>query len=135
MTDDTAQPGVQHFTIADPKVWFRPGDQEIYLGDVLDAENSEHLGVGFARYAAGEHNDWTITYDEALIVTRGRFTVEYSGGAETAGPGEVLFLRAGTELTYRADEDSELVYVAYPHWLEATQRSPHAAQMDAFRPA
>ena len=67
------------------------------------------MTVGFARYGAGESNPWTMSYDEALIVTSGRFTVESDGIDITAGPGEAIYLRDGTEVVYRADEDTELV--------------------------
>jgi mannose-6-phosphate isomerase-like protein (cupin superfamily) len=51
-------------------------------------------------------------YDKALIVTKGRCTVEAGSSRVTAGAGEVLYLPAHVAGTFHPDEDSELVYVA-----------------------
>jgi ethanolamine utilization protein EutQ len=107
-------------TPEDVDTWYRPGDRRIFLGDAVDSSNSESMSVGFARYAPGESNEWVVTYDEALIVTRGAFTVAAEDGRETtARAGEIIFLRRGTAVVYSAkDEGAELVYVTYPHWTE-----------------
>jgi hypothetical protein len=56
-----------------------------------------------------------MQYDEALIVTKGAFSVRTPEGEVTARPGEVIFLTAGTELEYRGEADcTEVVYVSYP---------------------
>jgi ethanolamine utilization protein EutQ len=92
------------------------------------------MTVGFARYRAGEKNEWTVSYDEALVVVRGAFTVRTAAGSVSARTGEVIYLHTGAEVVYQADEDTELVYVTHPHWLSATERSPHAAKLDEFHP-
>jgi ethanolamine utilization protein EutQ len=125
---------VRLITIKDPSVWYQAGDRPIFLADVLDETNSQSMSVGFARYRKGASNDWIVTYDEALIITKGVFTVRWADGAQTAKAGEVLFLTKDTPLTYHADEDAELVYVTYPHWADATRKSKHAAQLDFFHP-
>jgi ethanolamine utilization protein EutQ len=127
--------GVKRFTSKDPAMWYQAGGRQIFLADVLDASNSDAMTVGFARYGKGEFNEWTLTYDEALIVTKGAFTVRSEDGVETAKEGEVIFLTKGTKVVYRAEEDTELVYVTYPHWSEATRNSKLAYQLEAFHPA
>lgn len=117
-----------------PKEWYKAGDRPIYLADVLDDTSSSPMSVGFAQYAAGASNDWTLTYDEVLVITKGRFSVIVAGRATTAGPGQALFLPKGTSLTYRAEEPSELVYISYPHWAAATKKSEHAGALDFFHP-
>ncbi len=84
---------------------------------MLDAENSDAMSVGFARYKKkGDRNEWTVTYDEALIVTKGIFTVHSDEGVKTAKAGEVIFLTKGTKVTYEGGEDdTEVVYVTHPH--------------------
>lgn len=126
---------VQHFTSKDAR-FHQYADREIFVGDVLDASNSEAMSVGFYRNRRkGDRNEWVVTYDEALIVTRGALTVRSSGGAATARPGEVIFLTKGTAVTYEAaEDDTEVVYVTYPHWLDAQARSPHAGLLDSYRP-
>ena len=90
----------------------------------------------FYRNASkGERNEWIVTYDEALIVTRGALTVRSGDTATTARAGEVIFLTRGTKVAYEAAEDgTEVVYVTYPHWIDAHRRSEHAGLLDAYRP-
>ncbi len=116
--------------------WYQYRDREIYVGDVLDSSNSESMSVGFYRNRnKGERNDWIVTYDEALIVTKGALTIRSDDGATTARAGEVIFLTKGTRVAYEAAEnDTEVVYVTYPHWMVAHQRSEHAHLLDAYAP-
>ncbi|MGH8986525.1 MAG: cupin [Acidimicrobiia bacterium] len=123
---------VRRVAIDDPMTWYQRGSQELWLADALDDTSGGAMTVGFARYRKGETNDWTLSYDEVLVITKGAFTVEHAGGATSAVAGEVIYLRAGADVVYRADEDTELVYVTSPHWFEATQRSRHAAKLDEF---
>lgn len=89
---------VRHFTIKDPKTWYQHTDREVFLGDVLDASNSDTMSAGFARYDKGATNEWIVTYDEALIVTKGVFTVRFAGDVKTAKAGEIIFLPKGTKV-------------------------------------
>jgi ethanolamine utilization protein EutQ len=112
--------------------WYRRRDQDLRLADAIDGATGAAMTVGFARYAAGESNEWVTTYDEALVVTKGTFAVD-SGGESTVGrPGEVIYLSTGTPLVYRAITDAEVVYVSYPHWYDATARSPQAFRLGEF---
>jgi ethanolamine utilization protein EutQ len=128
---------IRLFTADDVATWYRAGDRRIFLGDVLDPGNSQSMSVGFARYAPGESNEWVVTYDEALIVTRGAYTVTSAEGAETtARAGEVIFLGKGTRVVYSAKEEgADVVYVTYPHWVQAQEASEHAALLDTFQPS
>lgn len=131
-----AHAGIRRFTSDDALTWYQAGDRRIFLGDVLDPSTSDTMSVGFARYAPGERNRWVVTYDEALVVTMGAFTVTADNGpAATAQAGEVIFLTAGTTVVYAAeDTGAEVVYVTYPHWQDAQRQSPHAALLDGFHP-
>jgi ethanolamine utilization protein EutQ len=126
---------VRHFTSDDAK-YYQYADRPIFVGDVLDASNSDSMSVGFYRNRRkGEKNEWVVTYDEALIVTRGALTVRFADGARTARAGEVIFLTKGTALAYEAaEDDTEVVYVTYPHWMDAHARSRHAHLLDSYRP-
>ena len=128
--------GVKHFTIKDPAKWYQHTDRKIFLGAVLDKTNSDSMSVGFARYGKGESNEWTVTYDEVLIVTKGSFTVHSVDGVQTAKAGEVLWLTKGTKVVYQGEEDNtELVTVTYPHWEEATHKSNHDDLLNSFHTA
>lgn len=126
---------VRHFTSKDAK-FFQYLDREIFVGDVLDSSGSDAMSVGFYRNKRkGEKNEWVVTYDEALIVTRGALTVRSGDGASTARAGEVIFLTKGTAVAYEAaEDDTEVVYVTYPHWMDAHTRSEHAAMLDSYHP-
>ena len=126
-------PGVLKVSSDDPGLrWYRRGDQQLRLADAVDGSDGAAMTVGFARYAAGESNEWVMSYDEALVVTRGAFAVDSDGSSTVAGAGEVIYLSPGTPVVYWAIEDSEVVYVSYPHWYDATVRSPHAARLEEF---
>ncbi len=124
---------VRRFSAQDAQ-WYQYQGREIYVGDVLDASNSESMSVGFYRNRnKGERNAWIVTYDEALIVTKGALTIESDDSVTTARAGEILFLTKGTRVAYEAaEDDTEVVYVTYPHWMVAHQSSEHAHLLDAY---
>ena len=126
---------VRHFTARDAE-WFQYLDRQIFVGDVVDSSKSETMSVGFYRNKKkGERNEWVVTYDEALIVTKGALTIRSAEGAKTAKSGEVIFLTKGTEVAYEAaEDDTEVVYVTYPHWMDAHSRSEHAGLLDSYHP-
>jgi ethanolamine utilization protein EutQ len=126
---------VRHFASKDAK-FYQYADRQIFVGDVLDSSNSDTMSVGFYRNKRkGERNEWVVTYDEALIVTRGALTVRYEGGAKTARAGEIIFLTKGTKIAYEsAEDDTEVVYVTYPHWMDAHTKSEHAHLLEAYHP-
>jgi ethanolamine utilization protein EutQ len=126
---------VKLFTTDDAK-FYQYADAEIFVGDVLDPSNSGSMSVGFYRnLKKGQKNEWVVTYDEVLIVTKGALTVRSAAGATTARPGQVIFLTKGTALAYEAAaDDTEVVYVTYPHWMDAQMKSEHAQLLDAYHP-
>lgn len=126
---------VRHFTINDAK-FYQYADRQIFVGDVLDSSNSDTMSVGFYRNRKkGEKNEWVVSYDEALIVTKGVITVRSADGAKTAKAGEIIFLTKGTEIAYEAaEDDTEFVYVTYPHWMDAQTNSKHAHLLDSYHP-
>lgn len=127
---------VQHFTIQDSATWYQAGDRQIFLADVVNSSNSHTMSVGFGRYDKGEFNEWIVTYDEALIVTKGVFSVRSADVTKTAKAGEVIFLTKGTKVVYQGEADNtEVVYVSYPHWFDAQRNSEYADLLDTFHPA
>lgn len=126
---------VKHFTRNDAQ-YFRYRDREILVGDVLDESASDSMSAGYYRNAnKGEGNAWVVTYDEVLVVLRGALTIRSAEGATTARAGEVIFLTKGTAVTYEAaEDDTEVVYVTHPHWLQAHARSEHAHLLGDYRP-
>ena len=92
-------PGVRKVTSDDDLRWYWRGDQQLRLADAIDSDSEAAMTVGFGRYSAGESNDWVMSYDEALIVTKGSFAVDSGGESTVAGPGEVIYLSPGTPVT------------------------------------
>jgi ethanolamine utilization protein EutQ len=126
---------VRHFT-SDDAEFFQYADRQIFVGDVLDSSNSTSMSAGFYRNKRkGEKNEWIVTYDEVLIVTKGALTIRSADGATTAKAGEIIVLTKGTELAYEAaEDDTEVVYVTYPHWMDAQTKSEHAHLLDSYHP-
>ena len=40
----------------------------------------------------------------------------------------------GTKLVYSAEEETEVVYVTSPHWMDAQRKSEHAHLLDIYHP-
>jgi ethanolamine utilization protein EutQ len=126
---------VRHFTAKDAE-WYQYLDRQMFVGDVVNSSNSETMSVGFYRNRTkGDRNELIVTYDEVLIVTRGGLTIRSPEGATTANAGEVIFLTKGTKVAYEAaEDDTEVVYVTYPHWMDAHSRSEHAGLLQSYHP-
>jgi ethanolamine utilization protein EutQ len=126
---------VRHFTSGDAK-FYQYADREIFVGDVMDSSNSDTMSAGFYRNRRkGEKNEWVVTYDEVLVVTKGALTIRFADGARTAQAGEILVLTKGTEIAYEAaEDDTEAVYVTFPHWMDAQTKSEQAHLLDSYHP-
>lgn len=80
-------------------------------------EDGTRLGSGFSRMTGAEI-PWTVRYDEVLVVLEGRLSVRTAQGEFSAGPQECIWLPAGTELTYVA-ENALVFYAIEPaDWTE-----------------
>lgn len=122
---------VRKFTITEARNWMVW--EGVALADVVNEDETPEtkLGaVGFLRAPWGVATSFEFAYDEVLIVTRGRCTVTFGGEEVTAGPGEVIYLPAGTPGSFHTDEDTELVYVASSPYGEVN-RQAKAALLDA----
>lgn len=82
------------------------------LAEICGAGDGTPLGAGLVRLH-GACFDWTVTYDEVLIVLSGKLTVTTKDGVMTAGPQDSIWLPAGTALTYEA-EHCMVAYAIHP---------------------
>jgi hypothetical protein len=48
-------------------------DTEVYLKDIVDSSVSESMTTGLAKYAKGVSNEWTLDYDEVIVVLTQQF--------------------------------------------------------------
>jgi ethanolamine utilization protein EutQ (cupin superfamily) len=95
----------------------------VYLKDVVDSSISESMTAGLDKYAKGVSNDWTLDYDEYIVVLSGVFTIHSEGKASTLKAGDFFFITRGTSVTYQAEEASIVMYVTYPPWREAAKKT------------
>lgn len=84
------------------------------INALVNVGNSSHLGAGIGTFDAGCNIEWTVTYDEVLFIHSGFFELRVENKAFMAGPGDVLWIPANSELTYKADEDVTFFYAVYP---------------------
>ena len=73
---------------------------------------SSTMGVGIAKFD-GCSIDWTVLYDEMIIVIEGWFRLKHPGGVIEAGPGDVIWLPEKTPITYEG-EKAIVCYALYP---------------------
>jgi ethanolamine utilization protein EutQ (cupin superfamily) len=118
---------VRKFTIAKASNWMVW--EGVALADVLNEDETPGVklgAVGFLRAPWGVTTSFEFTYDEVLIVTKGRCTVAFGKKELTAERGEVIYLPAGTVGSFRTDEDTELVYVASSPYGEVNRQAKAA---------
>lgn len=124
-------PDIRKFTAAAARDWMEWSGAK--LVDVLNEDEmpTAKLGaVGFLRAPRGATSDFIFAYDEVLVVTRGRCTIASRDAWQTAGPGDVFYLPAGTPGSFNALDDVELVYVASSPY-GAVNRTIRAVLLDA----
>ena len=101
---------------------FRKGDQPFDLPNddkasvlaLVNVSNSETLGAGIGIFDAGCHVPWTVTYDEILFIHEGQFKLRVGDDVFNAGPGDSLWIPAGTELVYDAPKAVTFFYAVAP---------------------
>jgi ethanolamine utilization protein EutQ (cupin superfamily) len=98
-----------------------PGqDGDVFAGNVVDQRHGAPMTIGYGRYAPNQRLVETLAVDDVMIVIEGRLSVSTGGSTETAGPGEIIHMPKGEQVTIRShDEGALTAYVTYPHWQEA----------------
>ncbi len=96
---------------------FAYGDQA-QVAVVSGADGATDLGSGYVRMTDARI-PWTIQYDEVILVVEGALSIELDDHTITAGPGQSIWLPAGTALTY-ISESALLFYAIHPaNWAAA----------------
>jgi ethanolamine utilization protein EutQ (cupin superfamily) len=98
-----------------------PGqDGDVFAGNVVDQRHGAPMTIGYGRYAPNQRLVETLAVDDVMIVIEGRLSVSTGSSTETAGPGEIIHMPKGEQVTIRShDEGALTAYVTYPHWQEA----------------
>ena len=93
------------------------GGDMAQLAQVSGTEDGTPLGCGFARMTKARI-EWTVKYDEVLIVLEGSLKVHVDSQVLEAGPKDSIWLPAGTALVYEAEE-ALIAYAIHPaDWAE-----------------
>lgn len=115
---------VRKITLADASFERSPGqDADIFAGNVVDQRHGGPVTIGYGRYHSNQTLTEAIAVDDVMIVLEGRLSVTSAAGTVTAGPGEIVYMPKGEQVTIRSHEDGAVTaYVTYPHWQEADGR-------------
>jgi ethanolamine utilization protein EutQ (cupin superfamily) len=111
---------VRRFGIDDATFERSPGqDGDAFVGNVIDQRHGGPITIGYGRYGPHAVLDAAIAVHDVMIVLEGRLTVISEGTAVEAGPGEIVYMPEGNEVSIRAHEAGAVTaYVTYPHWQE-----------------
>lgn len=90
---------------------FEYGDQA-QAAHLCGTDDGSKLGAGLVRLTKAAI-PWTIKYDEIILVLEGEFTVRTKDAVLSASAMDSIWLPAGTELIYEADE-ALLFYAIQP---------------------
>jgi ethanolamine utilization protein EutQ (cupin superfamily) len=112
---------VRKFAIADAPFERSPGqDGDIFAGNLIDQRHGGPITIGYGRYAANQSLDETLAVDDVMIVLEGQLSITTSAGTLTAGPGEIVYMAKGEQVTIRSHAQGAVTaYVTYPHWQKA----------------
>lgn len=112
---------VRKFAVADASFERSPGqDAEIFAGNVIDQRDGGPITIGFGRYAPNQSLEEKLAVDDVMLVLEGKLSVTSESGTVTAGPGEIVHMPKGQQVTIRSHEQGAVTaYVTYPHWQEA----------------
>lgn len=89
-----------------------PGDR-VYTRDLFTLEQSPRLGVGIMEMTDTAF-PWTLNYDEMDYVVEGRLDILCNGRKASAGPGELIYIPKGSEISFSVTGHARFLYFVYP---------------------
>jgi ethanolamine utilization protein EutQ (cupin superfamily) len=112
---------VRKFAIANASFERSPGqDGNVFAANMIDQRHGGPITIGFGRYGSNQSIEERLAVDDVMVVLEGRLSVSTEGGTLTAGPGEIVYMPKGENVTIRSHEQGAVTaYVTYPHWQEA----------------
>jgi ethanolamine utilization protein EutQ len=87
-----------------------PGEASI--ARLVGPELSKTLGVGLATFD-GCSIEWTVLYDEMIVVIEGRFRLRAGKEVFDAAPGDVIWIPEKTPIVYEGDR-AVVCWALYP---------------------
>ena len=85
------------------------------IARLVTPDISKSMGAGIATFD-GCSIEWTVLYDEVIVVLDGRFRLRIGEGYKQtieAGPGDVIWLPEDTPLKYEGDK-ATVFYALHP---------------------
>ena len=108
-------PDAKHFPFDKlPFIPCRTPSGDTKIARVINKEISRNMGGGLE---VGENLcvHWTTLYDEILFIHEGSMIIRTEGREMTCGPGDIVWLPAGTTLDYDASKGRcAYFYALYP---------------------
>ena len=111
---------------------FRKSDQDLVPGEggaavrgLVNTSFSAHMGAGIGVFENCAM-EWTVTYDEVLFILDGRFRLQTREGTYEAGPGDTLWIPAGSWVVYEADAPVTFFYAVCPISESPTTSAAHS---------
>lgn len=79
------------------------------------------LSVGIVRFPeAGSTEPWTLPYEEAFYVIKGRLVLHHDDSSVVVGVGEVVTLEKGCTVVYQGDAGTSAFFSLVPaNWLDS----------------
>lgn len=88
------------------------------IARLVGTETSTTMGAGLATFD-GCSIEWTVLYDELIVVLEGTFRLVIGADTYQMAPGDVIWLPKGTPLRYEGD-GAKVFYALYPvNWKNA----------------
>ncbi len=82
------------------------------IARLVGPELSKTMGVGLATFD-GCSIEWTVLYDEMIVVIEGRFRLRTGKDVFDAAPGDVIWIPEKTPIVYEG-EKAVVCYALYP---------------------
>lgn len=79
---------------------------------LIGPTDSQTMGAGLARFD-GVSIEWTVLYDELIVVLEGNFRLRLADRLIDAAPGDVIWVPERTPLAYEG-EKACVFYALYP---------------------
>lgn len=87
------------------------------IARLVGPDLSGSMGAGLATFDACSI-EWTVLYDEVIVVLEGRFRLRLGSDTVEAAPGDVVWIPEGTALRYEGD-GATVFYALHPvDWRE-----------------
>jgi ethanolamine utilization protein EutQ (cupin superfamily) len=87
-----------------------PGNATI--ARLVGPEMSKTMGAGIATFD-GCSIEWTVLYDEVIVVLEGTFRLVVGGETYACAPGDVIWIPENTPIKYEGDK-AKVFYTLYP---------------------